>query len=78
VLKEQVSYVCDSGYERAGSDCIKTISTSSTINATAIYKSISFIEYKWSRELSLNGWTRTGKTREVVVAYNQNNYVYEK
>lgn len=77
-LREQVNYSCNYGYDRAGSYCIKTISSSSTINATAIYKSVSSIEYKWSREISINGWTRTGQTREVVVAYNQNNYVYEK
>jgi len=78
VLREQVDYICDSGYDRAGSDCIKTISSSSTIQATAIYKSVSCLEYKWSRETSLNGWIRTGKTREVIVAAKDQNVVYEK
>ena len=71
LLKEDVSYSCDYGYTRTGTECIKTISSSSIVKGTPVYKSISSQEYKWSRETSLIGWERTGKTREVKVAYNE-------
>ncbi len=47
--------------------CVKTTSSSSIISGTPVYKKTTQTEYKWSRETALNGWTRTGKTREVTV-----------
>ena len=74
VLREAVSYNCNEGYTRTGTECVKTISSSSVIDGTPSYKSISSTEYKWSTEISLNGWTRTGKTREIKLAINQEVY----
>jgi len=67
VLTEQVDYECATGYKRVGTMCIRTTTSSSIINATPKYKQVTSKEYKWSRLTSLPGWTRTGKTREVVV-----------
>lgn len=66
-LTSPVDYVCKDGYTRAGTSCVKTITSSSIINGTPTYKQVSSKEYKWSRETYLAGWVRTGKTREITV-----------
>ncbi len=67
ILRENIDYTCKEGYDRAGTMCVKTTSSSSIIDATPVYKESTYTEYKWSRSETLKGWTRTGKTREVLV-----------
>ena len=42
-----------------------TKGSTSTINATKSTKTLTKYKYKWSSETSLEGWEKTGKTREV-------------
>lgn len=64
------SYKCDAGYDRVGSMCYKDETKTITKNATPVYKTVNSIEYKWSSKTKLDGWTRTGKTRENKVTVN--------
>lgn len=61
------NYICPSGYVKNGygstSTCTKT--NAEAINATAKTTQVTKYRYKWSKETTLEGWTRTGKTRKV-------------
>lgn len=61
------TYACKSGYTLIGNTCYKFSSETKIEDATITYKSISTKVYKWSRSKTLEGWTRTGKTRTVEV-----------
>jgi hypothetical protein len=63
--KKDVVYTCDAGYTNAGSACYKTSTVQDITNADAKYKTIASKTYKWSKESTLEGWTPTGKTREL-------------
>lgn len=64
---KNTTYTCPSGYEKVGSgsdsQCVKK--SSESISATKATKSVTKYKYKWSKETSLKGWTRTGKSRLV-------------
>jgi hypothetical protein len=54
---------CDKGYKLEGNKCNKYSTT--TIDATAKQNEKKDTKYTWSKETTLEGWTRTGKTRTV-------------
>ncbi len=54
---------CDSGYTLSNSKCSKT--TTKTEKAKAKTETITKKVYKWSKEETLSGWKRTGKTKVV-------------
>ena len=55
--------ICSSGYKLEGNKCNKY--TTDTKKAKVSTKTESSTSYKWSRETTLSGWTKTGKTRVV-------------
>ena len=63
---KNTTYSCPSGYTKSGtgtsSICIKT--NSATANATKSTKEVTKYKYQWSTLTSINGWERTGKTRQ--------------
>lgn len=61
------TYACKSGYTLIGNTCYKFSSETKIEEATITYKTTSTKVYKWSRSKTLEGWTRTGKTRTVEV-----------
>lgn len=65
-------YKCDAGYNKIGKMCYKDYTKTITKDATPIYKTVNSIEYKWSTKTSLNGYTRTGRTRDTKVSANNN------
>ena len=64
-VKNTTTYSCPNGYTRSGETCTKEITTKDTKNATAKYKTVNGISYKWSTSKTLSGWTATGRTREI-------------
>ena len=64
---KNVNYTCPNGYTKTGlgSSSMCTKGSTSTINATKSTKTLTKYKYKWSSETSLEGWEKTGKTREV-------------
>ena len=60
-------YTCPSGYTLSGKTCIKYQKETIEAHVTC---TVDHYEYKWSSELTLDGWGRTGKYR--VTAYNSN------
>ena len=61
-------YYCKAGYTLADKKCYVTESSTDIVDATPIYKTKTETVYKWSRSETLEGWTRTGKTRTIEVA----------
>ena len=61
-------YYCKEGYTLADKKCYIMESSTDLINATPIYKTKTETVYKWSTKETLEGWTRTGKTRTKEVA----------
>lgn len=66
--KVDPSYVCKEGYTKVGNSCYKTSTTNEIKDATVTYKTSTKTVYKWSTSKTLDGWTRTGKTRTTTVA----------
>ena len=58
-------YTCPFGYSLKGTDCNKTEYTTSKIPATATYKTVTTIYYKWSKTKNEAGWTFTGQTKTI-------------
>lgn len=56
--------VCDSGYTLKDGQCTKK--ATKKVNATSKKVTSSYKVYKWSKEEALSGWTRTGKTKEIL------------
>lgn len=59
------NYTCPADYTRSGKTCSKTIYTPVEIDATATYKTVSSVIYKWSKNKHEAGWTFTGVTKTV-------------
>ena len=57
------SYKCTKGGSLSGDTCVVT--TSSSYAATASTKAVTVYEYRWSKEETLDGWTKTGQTRKI-------------
>lgn len=55
-------YTCPNGGELKDKSCYVT-KLSSSYKATVTTKKVSSVSYKWSKEESLEGWTKTGETR---------------
>lgn len=66
-------YTCPSGYILNKDKCVKK--TLECTQPQEVTNTSTTYEYKWSTEDSLDGWTQTGKTRNVS---SQNNNTYEK
>lgn len=64
------TYTCPTDYKRVGETCYKDTTKTVTKNATPVYKTVNSIEYKWSTKTSLNGYTKTGRTRNTKVSTN--------
>ncbi len=65
IIDQKTTYSCDDGYILNGTSCVKTVNTSSTKNAEAIYKTSCEQKYKWSTNTNISGWNYTGNKREV-------------
>lgn len=67
--KVLIGYTCPKDYdERIGKYCYKHDTKTITKDATPIYKTVDSIRYKWSTKTSLEGWNKTGKTRNTTVS----------
>ena len=56
-------YKCSGSYKLEGKKC--NLYETKKVDAKATTKDKTSYNYKWSKETSLDGWTRTGKTRTV-------------
>ena len=54
---------CDKGYKLEGNKCNKY--TTKKVKANSKKVSSTSYKYMWSKEESVSGWTKTGKTRTV-------------
>ncbi len=63
---KNTDYSCDKGYTKygIGSDSVCTKGTTTSIDATKTTKKVTKYRYKWSSSETLEGWTRTGETRQ--------------
>ena len=59
----KTNYTCPNGGTLNGTTC--NIYTSSSYAATATSKLVTTYDYKWSKEEKLDGYIKTGETREV-------------
>lgn len=63
-----VIYKCkNADYTVAGDTCYKTSTIEDLVKAEVIYKQASKKEFKWSIETKLEGWIRTGNSREITI-----------
>ena len=62
-----VTYSCPSGYTKSGigSNSICTKGNTTSVNPTKSSKTVTKYRYKWSTKTSIDGWIRTGETRQV-------------
>ncbi len=56
--------VCDTGYKLSNGQCTKN--ATKKVNASSKKVTSTNKVYKWSKSETLDGWTRTGKTKEVL------------
>jgi len=61
VTEEVKTLSCDSGYTQDGETCKKY--TEEKEKATSKTNTYTYYSYKWSKETSLSGWIKTGKTK---------------
>ncbi len=63
---KKTEYICNSGYtlKGSGSSSVCTKGSVSKIDATKKTSKVTKYRYKWSTETSLEGWERTGLTRQ--------------
>lgn len=61
-----IGYICPADYDKYNTNkCVKYIVTKVSENAKAQYKDVTTTIYRWASTPTLEGWTATGRTREV-------------
>ena len=59
---KEPTYYCEAGYTLAGNKCYGS-TNSEIIDAQIVYGTKTDTAYRWSTSETLEGWTRTGRTR---------------
>ena len=59
---KEPTYYCEAGYTLAGNKCYGS-TNSEVIDAQIVYGTKTDTAYRWSTKETLEGWTRTGRTR---------------
>lgn len=67
---KNIEYICNKGYTSngTGENTVCTKGSVTRINATKSTKTVTKYRYKWSTETVLEGWEKTGLTRQIITS----------